>query len=138
MLSGFNHVAILTDDLERLGTFYRDVLEVEDIHPMEFQGTHHWLIRVGGSSILHAFEKAAPAPGAIFERGRIDHLALNVDSEAAFEHMAARLVSAGASTGEVTDFGALLSVSFVDPDGLDCELCWMRPDTALTDAVDPW
>ena len=79
MLNGFNHVAILTDDLDRLGRFYRDVLDVEDIHPMEFEGTHHWLIRVGGTSVLHAFEKAGPAPAAIFERGRIDHLALNVD-----------------------------------------------------------
>ncbi len=138
MLSGFNHVAILTDDLERLGTFYRDVLDVDEIHRMEFDGVHHWLIRVGGSSILHAFEKSAPAPGPAFGRGRIDHLAFNVDTSDEFEQLRVRLVAAGASSGEITDFGALLSTSFVDPDGLHCELCWMRPDRTLADSVDPW
>ena len=34
--------------------------------------------------------------------------------------------------------GSLLSVGFDDPDGLRCELCWMRPGAALADAVDPW
>jgi catechol 2,3-dioxygenase-like lactoylglutathione lyase family enzyme len=138
MLSGYNHVAILTDDLERLGDFYRDVFEVQDMRAMEHDGVHHWLIRVGEQSVLHAFEKSAPAPGPTFERGRIDHLALNVDDAVEFERLRARLVDAGASSGEVTDFGVLLSVGFTDPDGLSCELCWMRPDRDLTDAVDPW
>jgi catechol 2,3-dioxygenase-like lactoylglutathione lyase family enzyme len=138
MLAGFNHVAILTDDLERLGGFYRDVFEVSDIQPMEFDGVHHWLIRVGGASVLHAFAKSAPTPGPVFERGRIDHLALNVDDRSEFDRLRERLVAAGASSGAVTDFGVLLSVSFTDPDGLDCELCWMRPDRGLADAVDPW
>lgn len=138
MLTGFNHVAILTDDLERLGTFYRDVLDVEEIQPMEADGLRHWLIRVGASSVLHAFEKGAPPPGAMFDRGRIDHLALNVDEHEHFERLRERLIAAGASTGEVTDFGALLSVGFTDPDGLRCELCWFRPDRTMADVVDPW
>jgi catechol 2,3-dioxygenase-like lactoylglutathione lyase family enzyme len=140
MLSGFNHVAILTDDLERLAGFYRDVFEVEEVHPMEFDGMRHWLMRVGPASILHAFElpAAAPAPSPMFTRGRIDHLALNVDDEAELHRLRQRLVEAGASTGEVTDFGSLLSVSFTDPDGLDCELCCIRPGHTLADTVDPW
>lgn len=138
MLNGFNHVAILTDDLDRLGSFYRDVFDVDDIRPMELDGLRHWLIRVGASSVLHAFEKSAPAPGALFDRGRIDHLALNVDDHDELERLRDRLVARGASTGEVTDFGVLLSVSFTDPDGLSCELCWFRPDRTLADAVDPW
>jgi catechol 2,3-dioxygenase-like lactoylglutathione lyase family enzyme len=138
MLSGFNHVAILTDDLDRLEGFYRDVFGVTDVFDMQFDDVHHRLLRVGDQSVLHAFEMEAPAPGSVFNRGRVDHLALNVADHDEFERLRQRLVGAGASTGEVTDFGALLSVGFKDPDGLDCELCWMRPGASLSDAVDPW
>lgn len=138
MLSGFNHVAILTDDLDRLEGFYRDVFGVTDVFDMRFEDVHHRLMRVGEQSVLHAFEMAAPAPSPVFNRGRLDHLALNVAEQAEFEALRRRLVDAGASDGEVTDFGVLLSVSFSDPDGLACELCWMRPGAQLADAVDPW
>ena len=138
MLSGFNHVAILTDDLDRLEAFYRDVFGVTDVFDMTFEDVHHRLLRVGEQSVLHAFEKEAPAPGTIFERGRLDHLALNVAEPTEFERLRQRLVDAGASDGAVTDFGALVSVTFQDPDGLWCELCCMKPGAALSDAVDPW
>ena len=138
MLSGFNHVAILTDDLDSLEGFYRDVFGVTDVVDMQFEDVHHRLLRVGEQSVLHAFEMDAPAPSPTFSRGRVDHLALNVAEHDEFERLRGRLVEAGASDGEVTDFGALLSVSFNDPDGLACELCWMRPGASLSDAVDPW
>ena len=89
MLDGFNHVAILTPDLDRLEMFYREVFEVEEVHRMDHRGLRHGL------------------------------------------------VGAGVSTGEVTDFGALLSVTFEDPDGHFCELCWMRETATLADTVDP-
>lgn len=138
MLNGFNHVAILTDDLDRLEDFYRDVFDVEDVHDMSFEDIHHRLIRVGTRAVLHAFALPAPDPAPTFQRGRVDHLALNVDEHDEFERLRSRLVDVGASNGEVTDFGALLSVSFEDPDGLACELCWFRDGATLADAVDPW
>ncbi len=138
MLNGFNHVAILTKDLDRLEGFYRDVFGVTDVHDMQFGDVHHRLLRVGERSVLHAFEMPAPDPAPTFQRGRVDHVALNVDDSEEFERMRRRLTDVGASDGSITDFGALLSVGFEDPDGLACELCWFRPGTTLADAVDPW
>ena len=136
MLSGFNHVAILTEDLDRLEDFYREVFAVAEVHHMYDGDLHHGLRRGGDGSVIHAFERPVAAPAPIFERGRGDHLALNVDEHDEFERLRARLGDAGASTGEVTDFGALLSVSFEDPDGLWCELCGFT-GAALSDSVDP-
>ncbi|UDY37580.1 VOC family protein [Dermatobacter hominis] len=136
MLDGFNHVAILTGDLERLEGFYRDVFDVADVRRMDDHGLRHCLLRVGSSSVLHAFEQDAPAPGPIFRRGRVDHLALNVAERDEFDRLRRRLVDVGASTGDVTDFGVLLSVTFEDPDGMFCELCWMRDGATLADATD--
>lgn len=139
MLDGFNHVAILTPDLDRLESFYRDTFDVVDVARMEFQGQRHTLLRVGTTSVLHAFEHGdVPESAPIFHRGRLDHLALNVRERDEFERLRERLVALGASSGEVTDYGALLGITFEDPDGLWCELCWMRPGATLADAVDPW
>lgn len=139
MLDGFNHVAILTSDLDRLEAFYRDVFDVHDVERMAFDGQRHTLLRVGPASVLHAFEHdEVPAAAPIFRRGRLDHLALNVGDHAEFERLRQRLVDLGASSGEITDYGALLGITFEDPDGLWCELCWMRPNATLADAVDPW
>ena len=138
MLDGFNHVAILTADLDRLEGFYRDMFGVEDVRDMDHNGLRHRLMRVGAASVLHAFEVGdAPPPAPIFERGRIDHLALNVTDPDEFDRLSSRLVAAGASDGTRTDFGVLVSVSFTDPDGHFCELCWMRPTASLADARDP-
>ena len=81
MIAGFNHVAIVTDDLGRLERFYRDVFDVTDSHVMSDGDLRHGFIRVGERSVLHAFQSThpLPPPGPMFGRGCIDHFALGVD-----------------------------------------------------------
>ena len=67
----------------------------------------------------------------MFQRGRLDHFALNVASEEAFRELRRCLIAEGASNGEVTDMGALWVLTFVDPDGGSHEIVWMRPDVPL-------
>jgi hypothetical protein len=64
----------------------------------------------------------------MFGRGRIDHLGLRAAELHSFREIRGRLVAAGASDGFVTDFGPVLSVFFVDPDGLEAEVCVANPD----------
>jgi hypothetical protein len=45
----------------------------------------------------------------------------------AFWAMRERIYEAGASDGQVTDLGPVLSAGFTDPDGLWGEVCWDRP-----------
>ena len=64
MLDGFNHVAILTPDLDRLEAFYRDVFDVDDVNRMEFRGpAPHAAARrpVGGAPRLRARRAGAGA-----------------------------------------------------------------------------
>lgn len=63
----------------------------------------------------------------IFARGRIDHVALRVETAETFWTLRERIYEAGAGDGEVTDLGLLLSAGFTDPDGLWGEVCWDRP-----------
>ena len=123
-ISGINHIALLTSDLDRLAGFYeelfgaRKVLELPIPEP-EGPGRHA-LIAVGAGATLHVFEFAnipPPPERPMLQRGRIDHFALNVPDAETFEKLRAALVAAGSSDGVVTDFGVIRVVSFNDPDG---------------------
>jgi hypothetical protein len=74
--------------------------------------------------------------GEIFDRGRVDHFSLQAATYADFEKLRQRLLKEGAITGEVTDFGVMLSFSFTDPDGLWTEVSWWKdgPDLTTLDA----
>ncbi len=136
LTSGFNHVAILTADTERLQEFYVEVFEAvvlrdrpETDADADVRVT---VIHIGPASELNVFEikgnSEAERQTPMFGRGRIDHLALQAESFEAFEILRDRLMARGAADDFVTDFGPILSVFFRDPDGLECELCVANPD----------
>ena len=131
LTSGAHHLATLTADMERLIAFYTGVFDATVLADMGEEGLRHVFLDLGGGFILHPFE----IPGhdvpqgelAIFERGRIDHLALRAATPEDFWNVRERIRAAGASDGQVTDIGPLLSAGFTDPDGLWGEVCWDRP-----------
>ncbi|MFI5047626.1 MAG: VOC family protein [Acidimicrobiia bacterium] len=139
LLDGFNHVAILTKDTDRLHAFYRDVFDAvvrrDGAESREKQDVRLSIIDVGPHSELNVFEitdnTEAEHQTPMFGRGRIDHLALHASSLDAFETIRERLIARGAADTFVTDFGPILSVFFRDPDGLECELCVANPDARL-------
>lgn len=130
LLSGINHVAIMTEDLDRFAAFYTDVLEADLVFEETTPLFRHAILSVGGQSVLHPVEVAdnphARASALMTDRGHLDHLALNVASRPAFDEARSRLVSRGVSDGLVTDLGPKLSFWFRDPDGMDVEIDWVR------------
>jgi catechol 2,3-dioxygenase-like lactoylglutathione lyase family enzyme len=128
-LSGVNHVAFLTSDIDQLVSFYEEVFGagklVDLAIPDPANPGRHVLIDIGAGAALHAFEFAdsPPAPlNPMFQRGRLDHFALNVADEETFERLRGVLVARGVSDGTVTDFGVMQVLSFTDPDGHVLEL----------------
>jgi catechol 2,3-dioxygenase-like lactoylglutathione lyase family enzyme len=128
-LQGVNHIAFLTSDLERLSRFYEELFGARTVVELpipEPEGPgRHALISVGAGATLHAFEFAkipTPPERPMFQRGRIDHFALNVADAETFERLRSDLVQRGASDGTVTDFGVMRVLSFTDPDGHALEL----------------
>jgi catechol 2,3-dioxygenase-like lactoylglutathione lyase family enzyme len=136
LTSGYNHVAFLTADMDRLQAFYTDVFEAEvqrdGPETPDSDGVRMSVIRIGPSSELNVFQidgnTEARRQTPMFGRGRIDHLALQAASLEAFETIRSRLMARGAADDFVTDFGQILSVFFRDPDGLECEVCVANPD----------
>jgi catechol 2,3-dioxygenase-like lactoylglutathione lyase family enzyme len=136
VLHGFHHVAVLTDDLDRLLAFYRRVFDAPVVLSGTEDGRRHALIDVGGGGLLHAFEvpdgQMPPADNPRFQRGRLDHLAFHAPTQMAFLELRRRVTEVGATVGRVRDSGTTWSVTFRDPDGTECEVIWVDPDVPLS------
>ena len=132
LLSGINHVAVLTGDTERFLEFYGGVFEATHEMLQERDGLKLTLVWIGTSSELNVFEVDGNTEHTrqipMFGRGRLDHLALEASSIDAFDEIRDRLLARGATDGFVTDFGHILSLFFRDPDGLEAEVCVQNPD----------
>jgi catechol 2,3-dioxygenase-like lactoylglutathione lyase family enzyme len=127
--TGFNHVATLTSDMERLVAFYRDVFGAEITFEMAATPDHPrmTILDLGAGTALNVFEAT---PDEIIgerrkqgKRGAIDHYGLNVDSLATLEQVKERLLAAGAEIGEIQRLGSEWSLFFRDPDGMELEVC---------------
>ena len=141
LLDGVNHVAVLTRDTERLSRFYTDVFDAPVARTVEQKaGFRLSLIDIGVGCQLNVFEIAGNAEverqTPMFGRGRLDHVGLQAASLEAFEEIRRRLMACGAADDFVTDFGRVLSVFFVDPDGLEGEVLIANPD-AQRDVTNP-
>ena len=93
MLSGLNHIAVMTTDLDRFVEFYAEVFGLEVVFEETDPAFRH--------AILRALAAAGPAE---------------------FAAIRDRLVARGASDGAVDDLGAFQSVWFTDPDGMQGEV----------------
>jgi catechol 2,3-dioxygenase-like lactoylglutathione lyase family enzyme len=142
LLKGINHVAILTNNTDRLHAFYKEMFDATIFADREEQpGVRLSFIAVGDYVQLNVFEITDNAEAdkqvPMFGRGRIDHMGLEAADQEAFDEIRRRLMKAGATDGFVTDFGAAISVFFRDPDGLEGEVLLHNPKATAADLKGP-
>jgi catechol 2,3-dioxygenase-like lactoylglutathione lyase family enzyme len=126
---GFNHVATVTADVDRLVDFYGKAFGAVVVHEIEAREDHPRMVilDLGGGAALNAFE--VPADSIVGDRrrqggrGPIDHYALAVDSLPTLEAVRGRLVAVGADIGRIQRLGDEWSLFFRDPDGMELEVC---------------
>lgn len=131
-LAGFDHVAILTSDLEGFVAFYEDVFDARVESRIEGDGFRMNVVRIAPLSEINVFEVDGNTEAfrqvPMFGRGRLDHFAFRAASLESFDVIRDRLIERGCTDGFVTDFGHVLSVFFRDPEGLEAEVCVTNPD----------
>jgi catechol 2,3-dioxygenase-like lactoylglutathione lyase family enzyme len=127
--TGFDHVATVTADLDRIVAFYQRVFDAQITFEMAATPAHPRMVilDLGGGSALNVTEQAAGTiagdrarPGG---RGPIDHYGIAVASRADLDDMRQRLAAAGADVGDVQRLGDTWSLFFRDPDGMELEVC---------------
>ena len=130
-----NHFAWRCRDAEETRAFYEDLLGlplahviVEDKVPStgESRAFCHLFFRMADGSFVAFFDlgdgnAAVPDPKT---PSWVNHLSLEVGSEAEVKEAKARLEAAGVSVIGVTDHDWLKSIYFFDPNGIRLELCW--------------
>jgi catechol 2,3-dioxygenase-like lactoylglutathione lyase family enzyme len=125
LVTGINHVAVMTDDLDRFVEFYTGVFELEILFEETTPAFRHAILRAGTDCWIHPAEVVDGAHGTalpnMFDRGHVDHLALTAATPAAFATTRGRLMQRGACDGAIDDLGAFHSLWFVDPDGMRVE-----------------
>src|ERR1700712_853072 len=87
LVTGINHVAILTEDVDRFCAFYTDVFGASVVFAETTPAFRHAILSVGGDGVLHPVEVPGNPNGrassAVLGRGHLDHFALNVPSREA-------------------------------------------------------
>jgi catechol 2,3-dioxygenase-like lactoylglutathione lyase family enzyme len=145
LLSGINHVAVLTQDTDRFHAFYGEVFgatvfadQPTNADEGEPPGRLSF-VTIGPHTQFNVFELPVPAPDhtPMFRRGPIDHIGLQAESQEAFDEIRRRLIERGATDGFVTDFGVAISLFFIDADGLEGEVLLDTPGTGLADMKPP-
>lgn len=125
----------MTADLDGFRSFYENTIGLRTT--MVFgtgPGMRRQAVVMAGDAMLHVFEVAGFDPPtrafstAMFERGRLDHLGFTVPDLAALTAIRDRLLVVDATSGDIHRLGPMLSVRFVDPDGLESEINCVNPD----------
>ena len=123
-VSGLNHLALTTGDIDRLADFYVGVFGAELLARSEGV-PRKCFIRLAPATNLHVFEvgpdEARKPDDPPFDRGSISHFALEARDPATFVQVRARLVAAGRSDGAVYEQEGLYTLFATDPDGLFVE-----------------
>ena len=131
LVEGIHHASWLTEDIDRLTGFYERVLGASRTLDMTEEGVRHVYLEVGPKAVLHPFQfldgpPLPPAPGTMFQRGRLDHFALWATSEEAFVEIRRRVEAEGAADGDVRDMTTMWIMGFNDPDGFYVEVIWHK------------
>jgi catechol 2,3-dioxygenase-like lactoylglutathione lyase family enzyme len=151
---GINHLALMSSDMDRTISFYRDVLGMPLVKTIDFHNGRgkHYFFDIGGGDCIAFFEfpgAGGPVDARTHARmagtpGMMHHVAFDVANED-IDAYRQRLVERGIEVTEVvnhddTERGAsaevnattfVRSIYFRDPDGIQLEFAaWSRALTA--------
>lgn len=129
--SGVNHLALVTNDMDKTVRFYRDVLGMDLIATTgsdpDGYPYRHYFFSLGPGSTIAFFEwpevelpprkdSGVPASGRQF-----DHVAIAVESDEDLERLRQRVESHGYAISELIDHGLVRSYYLEDPHGISLE-----------------
>lgn len=132
---GINHLALITNDMDKTVRFYRDVLGMPLVGTIggDIGGvpTRHYFFGIGERSTIAFFEwqdvELPPRKDSgVKGSGRnFDHVSINVESEDALLALQRRGRDQGVPVSEVVNHGFVHSVYFEDPNGISLEFSYM-------------
>ncbi len=150
--AGINHLALVTNDMDKTVRFYRDVLGMEVVGSLSGEiepgvSMRHYFFSIGQGNTVAFFEwqgvEMPPRKDAGTRKSGIqfDHVSFNLDSEKSLLELQARVRSHGVAATDIVDHGFIHSIYFEDPNGISLEFSvWTKdltqhPELKDTDPV---
>ena len=142
---GINHLALVTEDMDKTVRFYPDFLGMPWVattgnRPDVYPYRHYFFALGEGNTIaffewpgmVEEFHKPAGAP----VRGRVqfDHVSFNVENEEALLDLKARLEDNDVEVTRVVDHRIIHSIYFTDPNGIALEASYWLNDPTTREA----
>ena len=142
ILSGINHLAFITRDMEMTIRFYRDLLGMELVAGIGHPNYRHYFFRCGntqvaffeypGASDMERKPHGAPTRAPL----GFDHVSFTVDSRAALFGVKDQLEAAGFEVSGAVDHGTIWSIYFYDPNQIPLEVSWDCLELVKVPAMD--
>ena len=135
---GVNHLALITNDMDKTVRFYKDVLGMKVVGTLAggsgSNRMRHYFFSLGPGSTIAFFEwpwvelpppkdSGAPASGRNF-----DHVSITVESEEDFAVIRERMAKAGLPVSDTVDHGMVRSIYFEDLNGVSLEFSVWQTD----------
>ncbi len=145
--SGINHLAMITGDMDKTITFYRDILGMPLVATTGNQPNgypfRHYFFKMGEGSTIAFFEW----PGMVQEKHKpaglpmngwlqFDHISFNVDDHEALVNLKSHLESCGLEVTEMIDHRIIHSIYFTDPNGIALEASYWVSDPTQNEETD--
>ena len=141
--AGINHLALVTNDMDKTVRFYRDVLGMEVVGSLSSEiepgvPMRHYFFSIGQSNTVAFFEwQDVDMPprkdsGTLKSGIQFDHVSFNMDSERSLLDLQARVRSHGVPATDIVDHGFIHSIYFEDPNGISLEFSAWTKDLTKT------
>jgi catechol 2,3-dioxygenase-like lactoylglutathione lyase family enzyme len=130
-LKAVNHLAFITNDLEKTIRFWRDLLELRLEAGIGHEGYRHYFFKLGEENQIAFFEYEEAVPMEYKFHGErttaplgFDHLSMTVDTVEELFGFKDRLEAAGFKVHGAVDHGIIWSIYFFDPNNIPLEISW--------------
>ena len=131
MYNGINHLAFITNDMDKTIRFYRDLLRFPLVAGVGHGEFRHYFFQITpqDSIAFFAYDEASAMLGkphgmATREPLGFDHVSIGVETKADLFALKDRLEVAGIDVSEAVDHGFIWSIYFFDPNNIPLEISW--------------
>ncbi len=142
-LTGVNHLAFITDDLDKTIRFWRDLLGLPLQAGIGHEGYRHYFFRLGEHDQVAFFEYEEAAPMQYKFHGDrtdkplgFDHVSMTVATVEELFGFKDRLEAAGFKVHGAVDHGIIWSIYFFDPNNIPLEISWDTMELTNPPAMD--
>ena len=133
MYNGINHLAFITNDMDKTIRFYRDLLGLPLVSGVGNQEFKHYFFQISPTDNIAFFSYDQATPMQIKNHGvpssaplGFDHVSIGVNTKADLFQVRDMLLAAGIEVTGAVDHGVGWSIYFFDPNNIPLEITWQN------------